>query len=396
MADDLFGDRLLVIDDEPGFAQVIKKVAQDCGFEVAVTQDPAIFTKTARQWHPTVIVLDLKMPGTDGIQLLRMLAADKCPAHILVTSGEHGKVLDSAMHLGRERGLNMRDVLPKPIRAQDLRERLCALKRLPKLRLSADLARAVATDELFLEYQPKFDCRQGRITGVEALVRWDHPTHGILPPDQFILLAEENGAIREVTDRVVAAAAKQAARWQAADVALDVAVNISARDLEDLELPDRLEQHCRNAAIDPSVLTLELTETGAMREAVQMMDVLTRLRLKGFKLSIDDFGTGYSSLIQLQKMPFSEIKIDQSFVMQMQTNPGCKVIVEIIIDLARKLGLASIAEGVEEKAALNSLIDMGCDAAQGYHVCRPMAPGGIADFVRKYTPERAVAAAAAA
>jgi EAL domain-containing protein (putative c-di-GMP-specific phosphodiesterase class I)/ActR/RegA family two-component response regulator len=391
MDDELFGDRLLVIDDEPGFAQVIKKVAQDCGFEVAVTQDSAIFTNAARQWHPTVIVLDLKMPGTDGIQLLRTLAADKCPARILVTSGEHGKVLDAAMQLGRERGLSMSDALPKPIRAQELRERLSSLKRLPKLRLSADLARAVAQDELFLEYQPKFDCRQAKITGVEALVRWDHPTHGILPPDQFIRLAEENGVIQGVTDRVVATAAKQAARWRAADVALDMAVNISASDLEDLEFPDRLEQHCRNAAIDPALVTLELTETGAMREAVQMMDVLTRLRLKGFKLSIDDFGTGFSSLVQLQQMPFSEIKIDRSFVMQMLTNPGCKVIVEIIIDLARKLGLASIAEGVEEKAALNCLIDMGCDAAQGYHVCRPIAPGRIPDFVRKYTPERAAA-----
>src|SRR6266581_4938956 len=128
MADDLFGDRLLVIDDEPGFAQVIKKVAQDCGFEVAVTEDPAIFVNAARLWHPTVIIMDLRMPGTDGIQLLRTLAADKCPAHVVLTSGEHGKVLDAALQLGLERGLNMRDVLPKPIRAQDLRERLSGLR----------------------------------------------------------------------------------------------------------------------------------------------------------------------------------------------------------------------------------------------------------------------------
>jgi EAL domain-containing protein (putative c-di-GMP-specific phosphodiesterase class I) len=131
-------------------------------------------------------------------------------------------------------------------------------------------------------------------------------------------------------------------------------------------------------------MTLELTETGAMREAVQMMDVLTRLRLKGFKLSIDDFGTGYSSLVQLQKMPFSEIKIDGSFVMQMQSNEGCRAIVEIVIDLARKLGLASVAEGVEEEAALHSLKEMGCDVAQGFHLCRPLCAVRVADFVREY------------
>jgi len=384
MADDLFGDRLLVIDDEPGFAQVIKRVAQDCGFEVAVTADPAVFMNAVRLWHPTVIMLDLKMPNTDGIQLLRALAADKCTAHVVVTSGEHGKVLDSAMQLGRERGLNMRDVLPKPVRAQELRERLCGLKRIPKLRLSADLAHAIAADELFLEYQPKLDCRLARITGVEALVRWNHPVHGIIQPDQFITLAEEIGVISRLTDRVVAAAATQAARWHAANLSLDVAVNISARDLEDIELPDRLEQHCQTAGLDPGFMTLELTETSAMREAVQMMDVLTRLRLKGFSLSIDDFGTGYSSLVQLQKMPFSEIKIDLSFVTQMMSNAGCRVIVEIIIDLARKLGLKSVAEGVEDELALKTLIDMGCDTAQGYYISRPIAPDLMPQFVGNY------------
>ncbi len=393
MAEDLFGDRLLMIDDEPAFAQVIKKVAQDCGFEVAVTADPLTFMNAVRVWHPTVIMLDLKMPGTDGIQLLRALASDHCTAHIVVTSGEHGKVLETAMQLGRERGLNMRDVLPKPVRAQDLRVRLSGLKRVPKLRLSADLAHAIGADELFLEYQPKLDCRLARVTGVEALVRWKHPVHGIIQPDQFISLAEEIGLISRLTDRVVATAATQAARWHAANLPLNVAVNISARDLEDLELPDRLERHCRTAGIDPAFVTLELTETSAMREAVQMMDVLTRLRLKGFSLSIDDFGTGYSSLVQLQRMPFSEIKIDRSFVMQMSANRGCRGIVEIVIDLARKLGLTSVAEGVEEEAALDTLIEMGCDTAQGFHLCRPMAASKIADFVCADGPRRGAAAA---
>jgi EAL domain-containing protein (putative c-di-GMP-specific phosphodiesterase class I) len=176
---------------------------------------------------------------------------------------------------------------------------------------------------------------------------------------------------------------------------LEVAVNISARDIEDLDLPERLEEHCRGGGIDPECMTLELTETGAMREAVQMMDVLTRLRLKGFKLAIDDFGTGYSSLAQLQKMPFSEIKIDRSFVMQMQTNEGCRVIVEIVIDLARKLGLVSVAEGVEEEAALHSLKEMGCDAVQGFHICRPLCAARVADFAREYRSRQRRGSAAA-
>jgi EAL domain-containing protein (putative c-di-GMP-specific phosphodiesterase class I) len=138
------------------------------------------------------------------------------------------------------------------------------------------------------------------------------------------------------------------------------------------------------------LVTLELTETGAMREALQMMDVLTRLRLKGFKLSIDDFGTGFSSLVQLQNMPFSEVKIDRSFVIQMMENEGCKAIVEIVIDLARKLGLQSVAEGVEDEATLHSLMTLGCNVAQGYHLSRPVAADRIPEFISEYQLIRGV------
>jgi EAL domain-containing protein (putative c-di-GMP-specific phosphodiesterase class I) len=395
MSRELFGDRLLVMDDEPAMRRLVKRVAEAGGFEVVATEDPVVFANAVRRWHPTVIVLDLKMPKTDGIQLLRTLAADNCAADIVLTSGSDPKVLEAAMQLGRERGLNMSEPLPKPMRMESLQQRLAVFKRVPKPLLAADLETALATNQLFLEYQPKLDCRLGRITGAEALLRWRHPTRGIIQPDQFIGLAEETGLIHGVTDWVVAEAAMQAAHWQTARLNLEVAVavNFSASDLEDLELPERLEQHCRNATIDPSFLTLELTETGAMREAIQLMDVLTRLRLKGFKLSIDDFGTGYSSLVQLQKAPFSEVKVDLSFVMQMMSNPGCRVIVEIIVDLARKLGLKSVAEGVEDAAALRALIDMGCDMAQGYYISRPIAADLMPEFVRDYEAARGQTAA---
>jgi EAL domain-containing protein (putative c-di-GMP-specific phosphodiesterase class I)/ActR/RegA family two-component response regulator len=393
MADNLFGNRLLVVDDEPSIGRLVKRVAESVGFEVVATEDPVVFARTARQWHPSVIMLDLSIPGTDGIQLLRGLAADKCAAHIVLISGADGKVLEAAQQLGRERGLNMGKLLQKPTRIETLRELLREFKPVPKSLLAADLAAAIAAGQLFLEYQPKLDCRLGRITAVEALVRWRHPSHGVVRPDQFVAVAEESDLIHRLTDWVVATAAKQAAAWQVENLDLQVAVNISAKDIEDIELPERLHQHCLNAGVDPALMMLELTETGAMREAVQMMDVLTRLRLKGFRLSIDDFGVGYSSLVQLQKMPFSEVKVDSSFVMKMMSNDGCKVIVEIIIDLARKLGLKSVAEGVEEEAALKSLFDMGCDMAQGYYLSRPIAADRIAEFVRGYESGTALSAA---
>jgi EAL domain-containing protein (putative c-di-GMP-specific phosphodiesterase class I) len=393
MGQDLFGDRLLVVDDEPSIGRLVKRVAESLGFEVVATEDPAVFAKTARQWHPAVIIMDLNIPGTDGIQLLRGLAADKCAAHVVLTSGEDGKVLESAQQLGRERGLNMGKLLQKPVRIETLRELLREFKPAPRALLAADLADGIETGQLFLEYQPKLDCRLRRITAVEALVRWSHPSHSIVRPDQFVALAEESDLIHRLTDWVVGTAATQAAAWQAENLGLQVAVNISAKDIEDIELPERLHQICQNASVEPASMMLELTETGAMREAVQMMDVLTRLRLKGFRLSIDDFGVGYSSLVQLQKMPFSEVKVDSSFVMKMMSNDGCKIIVEIIIDLARKLGLKSVAEGVEEEAALKSLIDMGCDMAQGYYLSRPIGADRIAEFVHGYGVAEARSAA---
>jgi EAL domain-containing protein (putative c-di-GMP-specific phosphodiesterase class I) len=393
MGDDIFSNRLLVVDDDPGIGRLIKRVAEGSGFDVVVREDPRVLGKTARSWHPAIIIMDLQMPGVDGIELLRDLAADRSSAQVILTSGVDGKVLESALQLGRERGLSMAGMLEKPIRLETLRELLGTVKPIAQSLLATDLAEAIAADQLFLEYQPKLDCRLGRISGVEALVRWRHPSLGIVRPDQFIALAEETDLIHRLTDWVVASAARQAAAWRHENLALGIAVNISAKDLENLDLPERLHRHCEQVGVDPALMTLELTESNAMREPVQMRDVLTRLRLKGFELSIDDFGTGYSSLVQLQRMPFSEIKIDRSFVAQMMDNTGCRVIVEIIIDLARKLGLTSVAEGVEGEAALESLTAMGCDIAQGYYLSRPLAADGLSGFVRKYHRIRAKSAA---
>jgi EAL domain-containing protein (putative c-di-GMP-specific phosphodiesterase class I) len=324
------------------------------------------------------------MPTADGIQLLRELAADRCRALVILTSGSDGKVLRTASQLGLERGLRMGGTLSKPMSIDDFRALFAAYAPIAVETLSSELAVAIGADQLFLEYQPKLDCHLGRITGAEALIRWRHPTHGVIPPDQFIALAEGSDLIHRLTDWVVATAARQAAIWHAERLPLHMAVNISARDLEDLDLPDRLADHCRSAGINPASMTLELTETGAMREAVQMMDVLTRLRIKGFNLSIDDFGTGYSSLVQLQKMPFSEIKIDRAFVMKMMQDESCAAVVDIVLHLARRLQMKSVAEGVEDATALDNLKNKGCDEAQGYHLSRPLPADGIGAFARGY------------
>jgi EAL domain-containing protein (putative c-di-GMP-specific phosphodiesterase class I) len=262
---------------------------------------------------------------------------------------------------------------------------LTGFRRLPRELFASDLAEAIASNQLFLEYQPKFDCDLRQFTGVEALVRWRHPDHGLIGPSAFIPIVEESNLIHRLTDWVVRSAATQAALWQAGGRSLEIAINISAYDIDDLELPERLAQHCATAGIAPDCMILELTETGAMRQAVQMMDVLTRLRLKGFKLSIDDFGTGYSSLVQLQQLPFSEAKIDQSFVRRLLENRDCRAIVEITIELARRLGLRIVAEGVEDEPTLNSLIEIGCHFAQGFYLSRPVPAERIEAIIQDHS-----------
>lgn len=383
MADQIVSGRLLVVDDDRAFGRLMARAAEPCGYEVTVTDDPRTVTSLMRTWCPGVIVLDLQIPGTDGIELLRQLAADKCTAHVILASGVDERTLDAAQQLGRERGLTMAGTLAKPVDLRGLRALLARFRPIDGAQLMRDLGEAIPGGQLFLEYQPKLDCRTNRIAGVEALVRWQHPTLGLVRPDQFIPLAEDTPLIDTLTEWVAVTAIRQTAAWLGQGFVLDVAINISAKNAQDIDLPDRLARHCAEYEVAPSSVILELTETSAMRNAVQLLDVLTRLRLKGFELAIDDFGTGYSSLVQLRKLPFSELKVDCSFVAQMVTDKDCRFIVETIVELAQKLGLRSVAEGVESERALSALRAMGCDRVQGYYLSRPQAADRLAIFLQE-------------
>jgi EAL domain-containing protein (putative c-di-GMP-specific phosphodiesterase class I) len=322
------------------------------------------------------------MPGADGIELLRDLVDAKSRARVLIASGVDLKILETAERLAAEHGLSIAGTLQKPFHVSVLRETLERLREIDGPLLADSLAHAIRNENLLLEYQPKLDCESGQVYGVEALVRWQHPTRGIVPPDQFIALAEQGGLIHDLTEWVFKAATRQAAAWRQQGMPIDIAVNLSAVDLHDLKLPDFMAATCKAVGLLPDAVTLELTESAAMGNPAQTMDVLTRLRLKGFHLSIDDFGTGYSSLVQLRKLPFSELKIDKSFVIQMNQNQDCHVIVEAVIGLGQKLGLSVVAEGVETADVFESVRKMGVDAAQGYFIGRPAQADRIGEIVR--------------
>jgi diguanylate cyclase (GGDEF)-like protein len=251
-----------------------------------------------------------------------------------------------------------------------------------RLALLGDLRRAFdADDQIVLHYQPKVHLADGTPAGVEALVRWEHPTLGRMSPDTFIPLAETTTLVHVLTERVLQIAVRQAAQWRRDGVHLPVAVNLSARCLQDENLPDRVFDLLRRADLPPEVLKLEITESMVMADPERAQAVLRVLHDGGIQLSIDDFGTGHSSMAYLQKLPLDEMKIDRSFVRQLEAGQGDEVLVRSAITLGHSLGLTVVAEGVEDQAIMDRLRELGCDIAQGYHLGRPMPAAEIGPWL---------------
>jgi diguanylate cyclase (GGDEF)-like protein len=241
-----------------------------------------------------------------------------------------------------------------------------------RLALMGELRQAIDGDQLLLHYQPKIEMRTRRVVGVEALVRWRHPEHGLIPPDQFILPAEGSGLIHPLTRWVLSTALRQCCAWSQAGIQINVAVNLSRRNLQDQQLPDIVAELLSVSGVAPSCLDLEITESAIMADPVRAVETLMRLSKMGLHLSIDDFGTGYSSLASLKRLPVNALKIDKSFVIGMAADENDMVIVRSTIELAHNLGLKVVAEGVEDQSIWDRLSTLGCDEAQGYYLCRPI------------------------
>ncbi len=364
-------NRLLVVDDDSEVGAFFGQVGEDLGFETKVLLDPDQFAQTVLDFSPTVLLLDLQMPGRDGIELLRELSTLDRRPKVLIASGLDSRVLTTASELGISMGVDVAGAFCKPIALDELEVLLVRLKSQKKVISAAALRQAIDNGQLVVHYLPKATFKgPGRwiIEGAEALVRWEHPEYGLLYPRDFIGIAEESGLITEVTDFVFRASMEQARVWFANGLYMELGVNLSAQFLGDLGFPDRLLTLIRENNLDPSMITIELMETASMQDPAVALDILARLRVKNINLCLDDFGTGQSSLTHLYKMPFSEVKLDNQFTNDMRLREDARALVEGLIYLTHKLKMRACAEGVEDEGTLQLLEQMHCDKVQGHSI----------------------------
>lgn len=240
-----------------------------------------------------------------------------------------------------------------------------------RLSLLGQLRRGIERGELFLHYQPKIKLKTREVVGVEALVRWQHPERGVIPPNDFIPLAEHTGLIGPLTMSVLSMALSQAKVWTDGGHHIPVAVNISARNLSDDDFANKVKRLLDQHAVASGLLEVEVTESAVMLEPERAAQILKQLHAIGVRIAIDDFGAGYTSLAQLKNLPISELKIDKSFILTMHSNPDDAMIVKSMVDLGHSLNMKVVAEGIETAQSMNTLTDLQCDIGQGYHLCRP-------------------------
>ncbi len=381
--------KLLLVDDESFALRLLTHQLKRLGFEdIAPFDDPtaalALLEQDVRS--ADLVLLDLQMPGIDGIEFIRHLARLRFHGGLVLVSGEDERILQTARRLAEAHRLQVRGAVHKPVTPAALSALLGSPEQqrphAPVGGASVSdvvftperIAEGIEANEFINVYQPKVRLTDGEVTGVETLVRWQHPEYGIVGPGQFIEVAEEHGLIDRLTRVILTNALQQGRKWRMEGFEFHIAVNISMESLSSLDFPDFVADTVRAAGLPPHLVVLEVTESRLMRNPLAVLDVLTRIRLKHIGLSIDDFGTGHSSLAQLRDIPFDELKVDRRFVHQAHADSANRTILEASLGIARQLGMRSVAEGVELHADWELLRELGCDVAQGYFIARPMSP----------------------
>lgn len=394
----LHGLHLLIVEDHEFQRQALARMLGRLG-AASVLEAPGATEALAlleAAERIDVIITDLDMPGMDGMAFIRRLAEERSTARLVITSTHGRSMLETVRTMAAAYGVALLGTLAKPVTPAKLQALMAGFE--PAVRRAApppapaeppfapeEILAGLARGQFEAFFEPKVRLATRQVVGFEALARWRHPQHGIVGPARFVGALERAGAIDELTWSIAHAAATACAAWRASGMNVTVSVNLSAASLGDALLADRLTRSVRLAGLAPKHVTLEVTESVSMTNLGPGLENLSRLRMRGFGLSIDDYGTGYSTLQQLSRIAFSELKVDRSLVLDALRSPASRVILRSSLAMARRLQIASVAEGVETDEAWSLVLNLGCDLAQGYFIARPMEASAVAAWYRQWT-----------
>ena len=389
--------RLLVVEDDVFQRQLIVKLVRSLGItEVLEAPDgnKALALLQGADSKPVdVMITDLNFSGMDGLELIRHISEASQKPEVIIVSGLDKKLLASAARMTEIYGVHLLGTLEKPVTLIQLKELLGKHKQSQKKLQAPDAARTFTIEEILAGlrgdqfepfFQPKVDLKSGRLVGAETLARWIHPEAGVIAPYAFIKLLEKHGHMDELTYLILKKSAEACRDLHKGGNTFPISVNLSLTSLTDISLAEQIIKMVKDAGVDPHYIVLEISETTAMTDSGPALENLIRMSMNGLMLSIDDYGTGMTSIQQLTRIPFGELKIDQSFIKNFSQNEAMHMAVESSIEMAIKLEVKSVAQGVETQQDWDMLQSMGCDTAQGYFISPPLALAAFAEFLKNY------------
>lgn len=384
--------RLLILDDDAMIAQTVAIMAQKLKFDTLIALNASEFFERLRDFDPTHAIIDLSMPEVDGLEVMKMIDGQSA-AKIIIVSGSENRVLEAARRVGIAHGLEILGILQKPFRSMHLKALLLAPPSADTPKAEApgpaaparrrftrdELSDALARDEFTIYLQPKVRCSDGRIVGFETLARWHHPVHGLIMPSEFIDLFEAYDLELVWMEKLIRLATACISDQLPADIHLSL--NMSMSECSKASVPQLLPAILRELGASSDRIVLELVENGLIDASAEDIEMFARLRLGGFRLSIDDFGSGFSSLSRLVRIPFSELKIDRSFVKDVRNSHEARKVIQSVVAIGHALEMSVNAEGVEDAETLEIVKSLGCDTVQGFVYSRPVPVAQVMPWI---------------
>jgi EAL domain-containing protein (putative c-di-GMP-specific phosphodiesterase class I)/CheY-like chemotaxis protein len=394
---DLTALHVIVLDDDDFILQQTRIILEQLGITnvTGCADGEQALHKLDAGEHYDLAIIDLNMPVMDGVEVLRNLAKREFAGAIILLSGEDVRILKTAQNLANAHRLNVLGSLHKPISLEALQTKLSQYqpKRASQLGKGIltesydELSIAFKEQEIVPYFQPQVRISDKSVTSVEVLARWLHPEHGLIPPAVFIPLAEEHGVIDLLTEQILQQSLALYHEWMGNGHQFTIGVNISADSLEVVDLPEKFSAMAAEYGVPCEAIVLEITEGKLIQSQAKALDVITRLRLKGFGLSIDDFGTHYSNMAQLNNIPFTELKVDREFVHNADNDSATSAILESSVQLAKKLNMVTVAEGVENQDDWDRVASTGCDRVQGYFIAKPAPADEFSAWLKEHAGE---------